>query len=454
MSTQENGSKPAVKVFLFLFGFAVFAFLFQNCGEAFTVDSTQLNSAMSTISTSGTAPEEKPGVSYDEFKFCRTNSEATLASCLESKSPVKGKLSYLTFDTCFAAGSGDLDLAACLTQAGFIIANYREPMQRDFENCASAVGTGKITNCLSKNGILPLGVDQAGIEDCIGKVGLGTLEICLRKKALLKRFGTVANPDIALCKKVYGNPISDVNLLNCLIGKELAPAALTEANLAQCQMAAPTTTAKCLRTNRFVPRLLAQGQINRCISVAGVGSVAACLDSNGFLYDKLLPVDALQTQINTCNTNAGPSGIAKCLRSNGFLEKKVMQGSISACALTVGIPNTAACLTANGLLTNGAALNSPIGTTITQADIDDCIVKGNLTTVAKCLVTKNLLIAKPTQDNFEFCHRLATPSGIATCLDGSGMLPAGVTQANFDTCLAAGGLAGLEACMKSHGFIP
>lgn len=451
MSSQKRGSKPAVKVFFFLFSFAVLALLFQNCGEAFTVDATQLNSA---ISAAGTAPETKPGVSYDDFKSCRTNSEATLATCLNEKSAVKGFLSTAAFDTCLAAGSGDLDLAACLTQAGFIIANYREPMQRDFENCASAVGTGKITNCLSKNGILPLGVDQAGIEDCIGKVGLGTVEICLRKKALLKRFGTVANPDIALCKKVYGNPISDINLLNCLIGKELAPAALTEANIAQCQMAAPTATAKCLRTNRFVPRLLAQGQINRCISAVGVGSVAACLDANGFLYDKLLPVDTLQTQINTCNTNAGPSGIAKCLRTNGFLEKKIMQGSISACALTAGTPNTVTCLTANGLLTNGAALNSPMGTMITQADIDDCVAKGNLTTVAKCLVTKNLLIAKPTQDNFELCHRLATPTGIATCLDGSGMLPTGVTQANFDTCLAAAGLAGLETCMKNRGFIP
>lgn len=451
MSSQKRGSKPAVKIFFFLFGFAVLALLFQNCGEAFTVDSTQLNSV---ISTAGSASETKPGVSYDEFKSCRTNSEANLASCLENKSPVKGKLSSSAFDTCLAAGSSDLDLAACLTQTGFIIANYREPMQRDFENCASAVGTGKITTCLAKNGILPLGVDQVGIEDCVAKVGLGAVEICLRKKGLLKRFGTVANPDIALCKKVYGNPISDINLLNCLIGKELAPATLTEAQVAQCQMAAPSATAKCLRTNRFVPRLLAQGQISRCINFVGVGSTAACLDSNGFLYDKLLPVDALQTQINTCNTNAGPAGIAKCLRTNGFLEKKIMQGSISACALTAGTPNTVACLTANGLLTNGAALNSPMGTTITQADVDDCVAKGNVTTVAKCLVTKNLLAAKPTQDNFEFCHRLATPANIATCLDASGMLPTGVTQANFDTCLAASGLAGLETCMKNRGFIP
>lgn len=451
MSSQKYGSKPVVKIFFLLFSFAVLALLFQNCGEAFTVDATQLNSA---ISAAGTAPETKPGVSYDDFKSCRTNSEATLALCLESKSQVKGKLSNLTFDTCFAAGAGDLDLAACLTQTGFIIANYREPMQRDFENCASAVGTGKITTCLAKNGILPLGVDQAGIEECISKVGLGAVEICLRKKALLRRFGTVGNLDIALCKKVYGNPISDINLLNCLTGKELAPTALTEAQIAQCQMSAPTATAKCLRTNRFVPRFFAQGQINRCIAVAGVGLIAACLESNGFLYDKLLPVDTLQTQINTCNTNAGPAGIAKCLRTNGFLEKKIMQGSISACALTAGTPNTVACLTGNGLLTNGVALNSPSGSMITQADVDDCVTKGNLTTVAKCLVTKNLLIAKPTQDNFEFCHRLATPANIATCLDASGMLPAGVTQANFDTCLAASGLAGLETCMKNRGFIP
>lgn len=455
MNKIERGSKPTVKILFLLLSFTLLTVLFQNCGQSFTVDPAAFSTSSQSSITPGTpAVPAKPGVSYAEFKECRATAEATLATCLDSKSPVKGALSATTFNTCYTASTAELDLGACLTKNGFTIAGYREPIQKDFENCAAAVGTQKIQACLDKNGVLTLGIDQAGIESCIGAVGIGGVEVCLRNRNLLKRLGTVSNYDIAVCKKVYGDPISDINLRSCLTNKELIPATLTDANLAQCQMAAPTATAKCLRTNRFVPRFFGQAQISRCIGAVGVAASANCLDANGYLYDKLLPVATLQTQIDTCNTNVGPANIAKCLRTNNFLEKLVMQGPITACGQVAGPANVVTCLTANGLLTNGVALNSPAGTIITQADIDDCVAKGSPATVSTCLVTKKLLNAKPVQDNHELCHRLAGPTGIAACLDSSGMLPVGVTQANFDTCLAAAGLAGLETCMATRGFIP
>jgi hypothetical protein len=378
---------------------------------------------------------------------------------------VKGILRPSDVATCTAVTTTtptDLDVAMCLTKVGFPVLNYREPLQADIDSCAVKVGTGKIAACLQKNAILPASVTQTVIENCVGLVGLNMVEKCLRKNAHIAKVPFVSNTDISLCTKVTEQGTNGAVLLACLSNREVLPATVVQSDIDLCITNAPGAIAKCLRSGKKVSRVLMQNNINSCVSAVGTTKAAACLESNGYLYNDLLPAATLQTTFDSCVTAVGAASVAKCLRARSALEKPLMQAQIAACIAAVGSDKTVACLAANGLVDSvtGLASNSVPGTQILQSDIDACILAVGTTGVAKCLVNvKKTLSQTALQANFAFCARLNDSTGIASCLDGSGMLPTTTangpaTQANFDTCVAAAGLAGVETCMRTRGFIP
>lgn len=445
-------------------GFGILALamvaLFQNCSSGFSVDPN----AVSSLGQLSSGSAKVAGVSIASFKTCRTNG-AELYPCLEASSELKGVLNPVDVATCTAVATTvptDLDVAMCLTKAGFPVFNYREPLQTDIETCAGKVGTAKIAVCLSKNAILPASVTQIIIENCIAAVGIGSTEKCLRKNAHLAKIPFVSNSDIALCSKVTGQGTNGSAIFACLTNREVLSATVVQADIDLCLTNAPTAMAKCLRTAKKVSRVIMQNNINACVAAVGTSKIAACLEGNGYLYDSLLPAPTLQATIDTCVTAVGATSIAKCLRKQKVLESSVMQAQIASCIAAVGSDRVVACLTTNGLVdaVTGLAVNSVSGKPLLQADVDACVVSAGIAGVARCLtVVKQVLNPAAGQDQFAFAARLNDSTGIAACLDASGMLPVTAangpaTQANFDTCVAAAGLAGLETCMRTRGFIP
>lgn len=444
-----------------ILGFVALVALFQNCsGGGFIIDPNALNQT----SLASVAPKTV-GTTLASFKSCRMGT-ADFYTCLEANSDIKGVLKASDVSNCTAVVGAstptDLDIAMCLTKVGFPIFNYREPLQHDIETCSTNVGVGKIAACLSKNAILPATVNQAVIDSCIAAVGIANVEKCLRKNAHLPKVPFVSNADIALCSKVSGQ-MTGLSIFTCLSNRELLPATVVQADIDTCLLNAPTTIAKCLRTAKKVARVIMQNNINGCVSAVGETKIGACLDSNGYLYEALLPAATLQTTIDACVTAVGPTAVAKCLRTRKVLETSVMQAQIASCIAAVGSDKVVACLTANGLVdaVTGLASNSLPGFPLLQADVDACVIAAGPTGVARCLtVVKKVLNPASGQDQFSFCARVNDPTGIAACLDGSGMLPLTpltglpTTQANFDTCVAAVGVAGLETCMRNRGFIP
>ncbi|MDZ4083622.1 MAG: hypothetical protein U1E10_11840 [Bdellovibrionales bacterium] len=427
--------------------------LFQNCGSGFAVDPTIINA--SQFSSTGEAAKVL-GVSNVDFRTCRTVT-APLYDCLEARSEIKGLLKVDDVNRCTTGTTtpSDLDISMCLTKAGFPIFNYREPLQWDIEGCASRVGTAKIAACLEKNAIRPASVTQAVIETCIGSVGMPNVEKCLRKNGHLAKVSFVSNSDAALCGKVTEQGTNGIVIRNCLLDREVIPTTVAQADIDTCMTTAPTAIGRCLRAARRVPRVIMQANINGCINAVGPTRTAACLESNGYLYDSLLPAANLQTVINDCVTAVGTANVARCLRARNVLERPILQAHIAACNLAAGQDKIVTCLAANGMLdATGLATNSVAGKPVLQADIDTCVTNVGIGSVATCMVgPRAALQANSYQGHFAACHRFNDPTGIAACLTGSGMLPTGVTQANFDTCLTAAGLAGLETCMRTRGFI-
>ncbi len=436
-------------------GFATIALigLFQNCGSGFAV-SPEILSA-NQLASSGSATKAV-GVSTADFKTCRT-AATPLYDCLEAKSAVKGTLKAADVTRCTTGTTApsDLDAAMCLTKAGFPIFNYREPLQWDIESCASKVGTGKIAACLEKNGIRPATVTQTVIDTCINAVGMLNVEKCLRKNSHLAKVAFVSNSDAALCGKVTDQGTNSLVVRTCLIDREVIPATVLQADVDTCMTNAPTAIARCLRSGRKVPRVIMQANINGCINAVGPTRIAACLETNGYLYDSLLPAATLQTVIDDCVSVVGAANVARCLRARNVLERPILQAHIAACNLAAGQDKVVSCLAANGMLdANGLASNSVTGKPLLQTDIDTCVTNVGIGSVATCLVgPRAALQANSYQGHFAACHRFNDPTGVAACLNGSGMLPTGVTQANFDTCIAAAGLAGIETCMRTRGFI-
>lgn len=426
--------------------------LFQNCGSGFAVDPS-LNGLTQLASE---APALKAGVAAADFRICLSGPDP-IYDCLETKSELKGVLKAEDVTRCTGGtpAPAQLDSAMCLTKAGFPIFNYREPLQWDLDNCASRVGADRIASCLEKNAILPAGLTQAKIEECIGAVGLANAEKCLRKNAFLALSPFPSNGDASLCAKVTEQGTNGIVIRNCLLNREVITASVTQADIDTCMINAPTAIARCLRSNRIVPRVIMQANINVCVNAVGPARVAACLEANGYLYDSLLPATALQSTIDQCNESVGSANIARCLRSRNVLERPIMQAHITSCAALVGNDRIYSCLAANGMVDiNGTAANSVTGQTLSQADIDACITNVGIGSVARCLVgARQKLVANPYQPAFAACHRLNDPAGVAACLDGSGMRPAGLTQDNINTCLTAAGLNGLETCLRTRGFI-
>jgi hypothetical protein len=426
--------------------------LFQNCGSGFAVDPAAISA--SQLSSAGVA--KVAGTSTADFRTCRTVT-APLYDCLEAKSEIKGVLKTADVTRCTTGTTppSDLDVSMCLTKAGFPIFNYREPLQWDIESCASRVGTAKISTCLEKNGIRPATVTQAVIETCINTVGMLNVEKCLRKNGHLAKVSFVSNSDAALCGKVSDQGTNSLVIRTCLLDREVIPTTVLQMDIDTCMTSAPTAIGRCLRSGRKVPRVIMQANINGCINAVGPTRVAACLESNGYLYDSLLPAATLQTAIDDCVSVVGTANVARCLRARNILEKPVLQAHIAACNLAAGQDKIVACLGANGMLdAAGLASNSVAGKPVLQADIDTCVANVGIGSVASCMVgPRAALQANSYQAHYAACHRFNDPAGIAACLNGSGMLPAGVTQANFDTCLNTAGLAGLETCMRTRGFI-
>lgn len=440
------------------FGVLILGGLYQNCGGTFAVDPKLLSTQSASITgTAGTS--DLAGLSNAGFKSCRSNTSQNLFNCLEAGSAKKGVLTRVMVDTCTVATPppSDFDAALCLTRAGFAIFGYREPLQSDIETCAAKVGTTKLAACLNKNGVLPATITQPVIDSCLSTVGLVSLEKCLRKNNHLVKKYFLSNADVSTCQKVLDSAALPSAVMTCLGNMEVLPATVLAMDLELCLSNAPTAVAKCLRANRKVSRVIMQANITTCANAAGVSGIARCLDGNGYLYDSLLPAEALQSTIDTCVLAAGVDGVARCLRGRGVLERSMLQAQIASCITVVGQAGALNCLRANGLLDQaGFPTNGLPGKAITQADIDACAASAGAGGIAGCLAgARAILDPNPKQDVFNLCHRLADASGMANCMNASGMLPGGVTQAGIDICLAQpAGLAGVETCLRNRGALP
>lgn len=426
---------------------------FQNCGQSFeTIHDDEITSfASSTLTPTSAA---KVGVSAADFTACRA-AQASLYDCLELRSTVKGVLKQGDVTRCTLGSPSELDVAMCLTKSNFPIYGYREPLQWDIDVCAIRAGQNNIAACLDKNGILPTAVTSVEINSCITSAGLANVEKCLRRNLHLKSIIAISNADAILCGKVTEQPQNGVVMRTCLLDRQLIPDTLAQADFDTCLTNAPTTVARCLRTNTLVPRIIMQANINLCIEAVGPTRIAACLESNGYLYDNLLPATTLQTAINTCITNVGATAISRCLRTNNILSRPVMQAHIAACNAAAGQANILTCLTANGLVNaTGTAPNSRPNAVLTQTDIDTCVTNVGLANVSRCLSgAAQKLVMQPNQTHFTACHRFVGPMAIANCLNGSGILPATLTQNNINTCITAVGITNIVTCLTGRGFL-
>lgn len=439
---------------------------FQNCGEGFKIDpklatvTNSSNSGGGNNPPAGTAtPVPFKTIPYQTYVMCRTNTagdDNRLATCLTTNGGVA--TTYNNVFTCTSGGnSGEADMAFCLSKQGIIIADHRAAMQSDFDACNTAVGATKIATCLEKRGIKNA-LTQADIDACVAVVTVTGIEKCLRSKGKLARKATLMSADLKYCAKVAG---SNAGIASCLINWDLAPATLTQSAVDTCIGNVGVDSAvKCLRNNFHISKVVMQSHINACAdaNAGATTAIATCLDNNG-LAPFVAPMASddltrLQTQINTCVTNVGLGSVAKCLRTNGFLSTVLMKPHVMSCAAGVGSASAAACLDANGLLPNG----------VNQAVIDECVAAATVDGVARCLrLTKKVITDVPTQPGIFACVRFGGTApdptkpgqvGIAACLNASGLLMAGMTQANFDTCIAnTGGVTGIEACLYNIGAI-
>lgn len=439
--------------FLLPIGLLLVSVSFQNCGQSFETlkENEVTNFASSTLTP---VPTAKVGASAEDFRTCRAL-QTSLYDCLELRSAAKGVLKQSDVTRCTLGTPTDLDVAMCLTKSSFPIFGYREPHQWDIDTCASRVGQNNIATCLDRNGILPPTVTSVVINNCISSVGLASVEKCLRRNLHIKSVIAISNADAILCGKVTEQPQNGLVMRTCLLDRQVIPDTLAQVDFDTCLTNAPTTLARCLRTNTLVPRIIMQANINLCLDAVGPTRVAACLEANGYLYDNLLPATTLQTAINTCVTNAGATGISRCLRTNNVLSRPVMQAHIAACNAAAGQANILTCLTANGLVNaTGTAPNSRPNAVLTQADIDTCVTNVGLTNVSRCLSgAAQKLVMQPNQTHFTACHRFVGPMGIANCLNGSGILPATLTQNNINTCIAAVGITNVVNCLNGRGFL-
>ncbi|MDZ4661367.1 MAG: c-type cytochrome domain-containing protein [Pseudomonadota bacterium] len=422
---------------------------YQNCGEGF-----QAEKSGSTNQLSGNPPPiatgPKPNATIDEFRAClsvpaNTNDPAGLASCLN------GRVNSDHYDAavigaCATDGNtSELLLSACMSKRGNLIINHRPATQLDIDSCRTLVGDLNIATCLEKNGVKN-NLSQTDIDICTIAAGPTGVEKCLRAKGLIAKRGVLMQNQAKLCQIIEGNT-SNSKLAYCLVNGDLLAPTVVQANIDTCiANTGFDRVVRCLRVNNFVSKAVMQAHLNFCNSAVGSAAIATCLDNNGLLPVVAAEVLGLQTQINTCVTNVTVASLAKCLRAAGVLSTAVLQPHVASCSEVAPLTGLLGCLSANF---------NALPATLTQVEIDDCILRNNgtLANNVRCLVTKRILPDVPTQASVNACNRFVGPTGLANCHDASGLLLPGIVQQNFDTCVTNVGITNVEACLYNTGAI-
>lgn len=378
---------------------------------------------------------------------------ATLATCLNNGSQNAG-FTATAIDACVNAGdSGDVELAVCLSAVKPVVHNHRSPKQFDIEACNTSAGQNGIANCLAQKGVQS-GVQQSQIDTCILTATMTGVEKCLRAANAIPRKVAFMQQDVSLCAKVTGSNAMIANcLLNAELVPVTFTQTAVDACIASNGNSVNGMT-RCLRSGFQVSKLLMQSHINECnasepsqatifscidsnglnaaltnidaaavtncINTAGIAGVARCLRNIG-----LVPRGVSQEAIKFCNDLAGQAGIMACLTANFNavdLPATLTQTAIDGCITTAGLAGAKKCLTVTRKIFNDVPV---------QADVDACAAYSGAAA----------LPANPLQ------------LGIGACLDTQGLAMGTITQAQIDSCILAATVPGVVNCLYTRGNI-
>jgi hypothetical protein len=350
---------------------------------------SQLDSAMCLTRTGFPIFNYREPLQWDLSRCATSFGTNRIAVCLERNGILPKDLSQAKIEECIGAVGLD-NLEKCLRKNAFLAKNPF-PTNADAALCGKVTEQGTnsivIRDCLLNREVIPATVTQESLDTCMTAAPT-MIARCLRTNRIVPRIIMQAN--INVCVNAVGpNRVAACLEANGYLYDSLLPATTLQTTIDQCnETVGPNNIARCLRTRNILERSIMQGHITSCAALVGNDRIYNCLAANGLVDVNGTAANSIagqvlaQSDIDACVTNVGVGSVARCLvGARGKLVANPHQPTFAACHRFHDPAGVAACLDGSGMLPTG----------LTQANIDTCLSTAGLAGLETCLRTSGFI---------------------------------------------------------------